>query len=405
METFSYEASTKEGNVVAGTIEADNEKLAVDRLQDMGFFPLKISKADQENDIISTVRAFFKNKIRESDTMNFSYQLSVLLQASFPLDRSLAILAELTEKKDMQEIIKELLSNVRGGKSFSDALSKFPAVFPPFYINMIRAGETGGFLEDTISRLTSYLESSQSIKNDVRSALIYPTLLGIVGGSAVIVLLMFVVPKFTKIFSDMGQSLPLPTQILLFVSNAIKDYWWLIACFLFGGIIYLRHYLKTPSGRQYWDNLKFKLPLFGKLYREVSVSRFARTFGTLLQSGVPILNALNSVEGVLASDKIAGAISSIKDAVKKGKKISSTLKESSIFPPIAIHMITVGEETGKLDEMLFKIADRFDFEARTTIKRALSLLEPAMILLMGLIVGFIVVAMLMAIISLNDLPF
>lgn len=371
----------------------------------MGFFPLKVSKADQENDIISTLRAFLKNKIRESDVLNFSYQLGVLLEAGFPLDRSLSILAELTEKKDMKEIIKELLSNVRGGKSFSDALSKFPAVFPAFYVNMIRAGETGGFLEDTISRLTSYLENSQAIKNDVRSALIYPALLAVVGGAAVIVLLMFVIPKFTKIFSDIGQSLPLPTQMLLFVSNTIRDYWWLIAIVLCGGALYIRHYLKTPAGRQYWDDLKFKLPLFGKLYREVSVSRFARTFGTLLQSGVPILNALNSVEGVLSSDKITSVISSVKSAVKKGKKISTTLKESSIFPPIAVHMITVGEETGKLDEMLFKIADRFDFEARTTIKRALSLLEPALILFMGLIVIFIVLSIIMAILSLNELPF
>ncbi|PKL51779.1 MAG: type II secretion system protein GspF [Nitrospira bacterium HGW-Nitrospira-1] len=405
METFSYKAVTKEGNVVEGTIDADYERLAVDKLQDMGIFPIKISKPKEESSLQYGLIAIFKGRVRENDVMNFSYQLGVLLEAGFPLDRCLSIVSELTGKKEMSEIIKKIISDVRGGKSFSAALSKFPKVFPAFYINMIKAGETGGFLEETISKLTGYLENSQKIKNDVHSALVYPALLSIVGGAAVVVLLTFVVPKFTKIFSDMGQSLPLPTQILLFFSNAMKNYWWLIAFVLCSAVMSIRSYLKTPSGMRYWDNLKFKFPLFGKLYMEVYVSRFARTLGTLLQSGVPILTALQSVEGVLGSKRITDAISATREAVRKGKKISTTLKEGNIFPPLAVHMITIGEETGKLDGMLFKIADRFDFETRTTIKRLLSLMEPALILFMGLIVGFIVIAMLMAIFSLNELPF
>ncbi|MCK5427775.1 MAG: type II secretion system F family protein, partial [Thermodesulfovibrionia bacterium] len=309
------------------------------------------------------------------------------------------------EKKTLKNLIKEIFSQIRSGKSFSESLSKFPSVFPLFYVNMVKAGEAGGFLEDTISKMAVYLENSQALKEDTRSALIYPVVLSIIGGAAVVFLLTFVVPKFTMIFSDMGDALPLPTIMLLTVSNALINFWWVILLFLIGVFLVLRHFLKSEKGRYWWDRMKFKLPLFGKLYREAAVSRFARTFATLLESGVPILNALQIVKGTLGSEKIADLISSVREAVKKGRGISEPLRNSDIFPPIAVHMVTVGEETGRLDEMLFKIADRFDIEVRTTVKRMLSLLEPAMILLMGIIVGFIVVAMLMAIFSINELPF
>jgi general secretion pathway protein F len=404
VEIFSYEAATKEGDVVAGDIEAANERTAVDRLQEMGFFPLKLSKAGKDNGS-SHLHWIIGDKVREKDIMTFTCQLGVLLEAGFTIDKGLLILLESTEKRAMREVIKELLSSVRGGKSLSAALSRFPLIFPDLYINMIKAGETGGFLEDAILRLANYLEDSQRLREDMRSALIYPILLGIVGGVAIAVLLIFVVPRFNMIFSDMGQALPLPTLILLSISSGIKYYWWLILSILLGCFLSLRYYLRSAAGRRYWDTLRFRLPLFGRLYSEAAVSRFARTLGTLLQSGVPILHALQAVEGTLGSDRMAQMISSVRESVRKGKRISGPLKESNIFPPIAIHMVTVGEEAGKLDEMLLKIAGRFDSEVRITVKRLLSLLEPGMILFMGLIVGFIVIAILMAIFSLNELPF
>jgi general secretion pathway protein F len=405
MEVYSYKATTKEGNIVTGTIEAANERLAVDRIQDMGYFPLKVSKTVEQKGIIYSFLSSIKGRVSEKDVMTFTYQLGVLLEAGFTLDRALSILSELTEKKALRDLIKEIISQVRGGKSFSEALSRFPSVFPSFYVNMIRAGEAGGFLEDTISRMAAYLESSQTLKEDIRSALIYPFILTVVGGAAVVILLTFVVPKFTRIFTDMGEALPLPTLILLTISNGLIEYWWAILLFLTGVFFAIRYYLKSDSGRHSWDKLKFKLPVFGKLYKEAAVSRFARTLGTLLGSGVPILNALQIVKGTLGSERIAEIISSVREAVRKGRGISEPLRNSDIFPPIAVHMVTVGEETGRLDEMLLKIADRFDLEVRTTIKRLLSLLEPALILLMGVMVGFIVIAMLMAIFSINELPF
>jgi len=405
VDTYTYEATTRDGNIITGTLEVASERLAVDRIQEMGYFPIKITKAADGKSLVSRLLSFLQGGVKEKDIMAFTYQLSVLLEAGFPLDRSLTILSGLTEKKKLKDLIHELISHVRGGRSFSEALSKFPSEFPLFYVNMVKAGEAGGFLENTISRLATYLENSQSIKSDVQSALIYPTLLTVVGGTAVVILLTFVVPQFTKIFSDMGEALPLPTVILLTISNVLINYWWFILIVLTALFFALRQYIRSKSGRQKWEQLKFRLPVFGKLQKEAVVSRFARTLGTLLSSGVPILNAFQIVQGTLGSGKISEAISDVKESARRGKGIAEPLSNSDIFPPIAIHMITVGEETGKLDEMFIKIADRFDIEVRNSIKRMLALLEPALILIMGIIVGFIVISMLIAIFSINELPF
>jgi general secretion pathway protein F len=337
--------------------------------------------------------------------MTFTYQLGVLLDAGFPLDRSLTILSDLTEKKKLKKLIIDILSQVRGGKSFSEALSGFPSVFPIFFVNMIKAGEAGGFLEDTISRMATYLENAHGLKKDVQSALIYPAVLLVFGSIAIVLLLTFVVPNFTTIFTDMGKALPLPTVILLTVSNFLVKYWWLLMLFIAGVFVMTTRYMRTDDGMRLWDRIKFRLPVFGKLFKETAVSRFARTLGTLLGSGVPILNALQIVGGTLGSERISEIIKSVREAARKGKGISDTLKSSDIFPPIAVHMVTVGEETGRLDEMLIKIADRFDIEIKSTVRNLLALLEPALILLMGVLIGFIVISMLMAIFSINELPF
>ncbi|UCD36190.1 MAG: type II secretion system F family protein [Nitrospiraceae bacterium] len=405
METFHYEATTREGTIVTGRIEVDSERSAVNRLQEMGYFPLKIVRSIDRENVVGRMLSSVRGRVREKDIMTFTYQLGVLLDSGFPLDRSLSILSELSEKKKLRELIKEILGQVRSGKSFSDALSKHPAVFPLFYVNMIKAGEAGGFMEDTIRRMATYLENSQGLKEDVRSALIYPVLLTIVGGAAVVVLLTFVVPQFTRIFSDMGESLPLPTVILLSVSDVLVNYWWVIVLLAGAAAFYFRRYVKTEKGRRSWDIMKFRIPVFGKLFRETAVSRFARTLGTLLGSGVPILNALQIVKGTLGSDKIAEIVSSVRESARKGKGIAEPLKNGDIFPSIAVHMITVGEETGKLDEMLIKVADRFDIEVRNSVKRMLALLEPLLILIVGSMVAFIVISMLLAIFSINELPF
>lgn len=405
METYNYEATTREGNIVTGTLEVASENLAIDRIQDMGYYPLKVSKAAAGEGMFTRFFSSLHNRITDKDIMTFTYQLGVLLDAGFPLDRSLSILSGLTEKQKFRKLVQDLNSHVRSGKSFSDALSRYPAVFPLFFVNMVKAGEAGGFLEDTVARLSTYLENSQGLKEDVRSALVYPMVLTVFGGASVVFLLTYVVPMFTKIFTDMGETLPLPTLMMLSVSNFLIDYWWLILLSAAAAVLFIKRYLKSESGRRAWDSIKFKLPVFGKLYQEAAVSRFSRTLGTLLASGVPILNAFQIVKGTLGSEKISDIISSVREAARKGRGISEPLRNSDIFPPIAVHMVTVGEETGRLDEMLLKIADRFDIEVRTTVKRLLSLLEPALIILMAVVVGFIVVSMLLAIFSISELPF
>jgi len=405
VETYTYEASTRDGTIISGTIEVASERLAIERIQEMGHFPLKIQKKVEGETVLQRIRLMLEGGVKDKDIMTFTYQLGVLLEAGFPLDRSLSILSGLSEKKKLTQLIADLIAHVRSGKSFSESLAKFPTVFPPFYVNMVKAGEAGGFLEETIKRLVVYLENSESIKSDVRSALIYPSLLSFVGGTAIVILMTFVIPQFSKIFSDMGQSLPLPTVILLAISSGMIDYWWLIVLVAAGVVFGVRRFVMSERGRRWWDGFKFRLPVFGKLFRETAVSRFSRTLGTLLNSGVPILNALQIVQGTLGSDKISQAIAAVRESARRGKGIAEPLANTDIFPPIAVHMITVGEETGKLDEMFLKIADRFDIEVRNTIKRMLSLLEPALILFMGVVVGFIVISMLMAIFSINELPF
>ncbi len=326
---------------------------------------------DYSESAIARFFSSFSNRITDKFIMMFTYQRGVLLDAGFPLDRSLSILSELTEKKNFKELIEDLNSHVRSGKSFSDALARFPSIFPIFFVNMVKAGEAGGFLEDTITRLSAYLENSQGLKEDVRSALVYPLVLCFFGGAAVVFLLTYVVPMFTQIFDDMEQALPLPTLMLLGISDFLITYWWMMLMFFAAVFISAKRYLKSESGMRMWDTLKFTLPIFGKLYKETAVSRFARTLGTLLNSGVPILNAFQIVKGTLESEKISDVISSVREAARKGKGISEALKNSGMFPPIAVHMVTVGEETGRLDEMLIKVADRFDIEVRITVKRLL----------------------------------
>lgn len=405
METYNYQATDRSGKIITGTMEDDDEKFIVDRLQEMGLFPMSVKKEAIEGPRLVNPVRIMGRRIKLRDVMTFTQQLGALLEAGLPLDRSLVILSDVSEKDSMKDVIRNVLLNIQGGGSLSDSLAKHPKVFPPLYTNMIKAGEAGGVLEPVIGRLAEYLENSQRLREEIRSALIYPLLLVAVGGGAVAFLLTFVVPRFTQIFKEMGQNLPLPTVILLFLSNLLRKYWWILLGIVFLVIFGLRRYMKTEAGRSWWDASVLKIPLFGSLVQKIAVSRFARTLGTLLNSGVPILQALTIVKDSIGNEVIAKSSATIREEVKRGKGIAKPLKDSGVFPQLAIHMMTVGEETGRLDEMLIKVADRYDSETRISVKRMISLLEPAMILFMGLVVGFIIVAILLAIFSVNEMPF
>jgi general secretion pathway protein F len=270
---------------------------------------------------------------------------------------------------------------------------------------MVRAGETGGVLPAVLERLGEFLESAQDLKDYIKSAMVYPLFLVLVGGASIIIMLTFVIPKFSIIFSDMGTAIPASTQLLLGISHGLRDYWWLLMLVMAGLVFALRRYVRTEKGRYRKDAYALRLPLLGRLVRAVEVARFSRTLGTLIRSGVPILQALALVRQIITNQLIADSLERVYNRVKEGDTLSAPLNQEGYFPALAVQMISVGEETGKLDRMLLKVADNYEKTVRNMIKRLVNLLEPAMILAMGLMVGFIVISMLMAVFSMNEVPF
>lgn len=386
-----------EGTIVEGVIDAADEKAAIERLKNTGVIPLKVA-APKEG-----IKKRFTLRSAKGDLLTFTTELSALLSSGVPLDRSLNILSGISESKEMKNIIQSILKSIREGSSFSDALQRHPEVFPKIYINMIRAGEAGGVLDVVLDKLNEFLESRKELKEHVFSAMIYPTILIVTGGISVIVLLTYVLPKFTVIFAELGGSLPLPTQILLAFSNNLKSYWWIVLSLFITGWFIFKHSIKSDTGRYKWDS--FKLKLMGDVIRKLETARFCRTLGTLLKSGVPLLQALNNAKDVINNQVIASVIDDVSKGAKEGKGIAFPLTNTNVFPPLALSMIKVGEETGQLDTMLLKVASTYEKSLKEAIKRFISLLEPVMILTMGLIIGFIVVSMLMAIFSVTALPF
>lgn len=409
MPFFTYKAADPSGKVVKHSMEATDEKQVVAKLQDMGCIPIRIHAAGRHKtgfDITwpTKIRFCFK-RVSTRDVMQFTQDLAALLEAGLPLDRTLSILTDVVENDNFSEMIGDILKSVQAGSDFSDALGRYPRVFSDFYVNMIRAGEAGGVLGAVLERLSIFLQSSQELKEYITSALVYPLFLVGVGGLSIIVLMTFVIPKFSIIFADMGQAVPASTRFLLAISALLRAYWWILAGL--GPALYLLfvRYVRTPAGRVSFDRFKLRLPLMGELIKKIEVARFSRTLGTMIKSGVPILDALLLVKDIIGNQIIAESLMGIHERVKKGEKLSQPMSNSNIFPSLAVQMITVGEETGRLDEMLLRVADNYEKVVRNIVKRLISFMEPAMILLMGLVVGFIVISMLMAVFSMNDMPF
>ncbi|PIP47971.1 MAG: type II secretion system protein GspF [Deltaproteobacteria bacterium CG23_combo_of_CG06-09_8_20_14_all_51_20] len=407
MQTFTYKATDSTGKVISGTLEAFETKDALARLQDMGYIPIRITSAGGRRWLdadLSKILSLFQ-RVSTKDVVNFTQDLSTLLGAGLPVDRALAILINVADNEKFKDIIKDILKTVRGGSYLSDALSKHPRVFSTFYVNMVRAGEVGSVLESVLYRLSIFLENSQDLRDYIRSSMVYPLFLVFVGGISIIVLLTFVVPKFSLIFSDMGQTVPVTARFLLGLSDVLRNYWFVILGGLGAIYYFFRRYTSTPAGRLKMDQYKMRLPVSGEFVRKVEVARFARTLGTLTNSGVPILQALKLVTDIVGNQVIARSMTNVYNRVKEGERLSKPLGDMGVFPSLAIQIITVGEETGKLDEMLLRVAENYEKMVRNMVRKFISLLEPAMILAMGLIVGFIVISMLMAIFSINEMPF
>ena len=397
MSVFSYRATTIEGAIVEGVIEAVDEQSAIERLKNAGVIPLNVA-APKEG-----IRKKFSIKSSRADLLTFTTELSALLGAGLPLDRSLNILSEISESSEMKKVIDSILRSIREGSSFSDALQKHPKVFPKLYVNMIRAGEAGGVLDVVLDKLNEFLETSKALKDHVVSVMIYPSLLMITGGVSIIILLTFVLPKFSVMFAELGGTLPLATKLLLAFSNTLKSYWWIVLSAVVAAWLIFKNYVRSDAGRFKWDG--FKLRLIGDVIKKLETARFCRTLGTLLKSGVPLLQALNNSRDIINNRVIAAAVDSVSSGAKEGKGIAVPLSETHVFPQLALSMIKVGEETGQLDTMLMKVASTYEKSLNVAIKRLVNFLEPLMILTMGVIIGFIVISMLLAIFSIVDLPF
>ncbi len=404
MTEFLYKATTLSGETVEGSMDVRDEAAVIQSLHHMGYIPIRIGPVEARERGLDLFR-FLPYRVGIRDLLIFTQEFSTLLSSGLPIDRSLSILESLTENRRLREAARDILQKVRGGSSLAEALGFHPRIFPKLYVNMVKAGEAGGFLETIFSRLVQYLQSAKEVKETLISVMIYPLILTFVSGVSIVILVTFVVPRFARIFSDMGQAIPLPTQIVLGASHLVRDYWWAGLGFFFFIYFSLKVYNQDKERRYHWDRFKLNWVALGDLIKKIEVARFARTLGTLLQSGVSILPALNLVKEISQNEAVSRAIGTIHDRLREGKGISKSLGETGVFPPLALHMIGVGEETGRLDEMLIKVAETYEENVQNALKRFVSLLEPAVILLMGGVVGFIVISMLLAIFSINEIPF
>jgi type II secretion system protein F len=407
MALFQYRAADYSGKVVEGVMDADAEQGVVSRLHDMGFVPLRISASSEAagRSAQHAVSLFLHRKVSEKALLHFTQELATLLGAGLPLDRSLSVLANLVESQEFKKVVARLLEEVRAGKSLAAAMAEHGEVFPKLYVNMIRAGEAGGVLDGVLRHLSEYLERSIALKEDLKAALTYPVVLATVAGLSLVFLFVYVIPKFALIFKDIHQAIPVMAKMLIGFSEWLAQYGWVALILIVVGVAGGSFYIRSPEGRLQWDRWRLNVWLVGSLMRQVEVARFARTLGALLKGGVPLLDALGTVQGVVGNRLIARAIAQVQGRVREGKGMVGPLTESGLFPALALHMIAVGQETGRLEGMLVNVADHYDQEVKRMTKRLTAMLEPILIVGMGLVIGTVVISMLTAIFSINDLPY
>jgi type II secretion system protein F len=399
MPTFSYVAVDDAGREVVGEIHAEDLQGAINRVRDSGNYPMEVHEAAPAR-AAGRRRGLF-NRISSADKTVLTRQLSNLLGAGLTVVRALTVLIDNTDNARVRDTLLRVREEVQTGASFSDTLAKFPELFDGLYVNLVRAGEASGDLEGVLERLADYMEQQSQQWSAIRSALAYPALLVSVGTAAVFFLVAFLIPRFVLIFESLGQSLPLPTRVILAISTFLGHYWWAV---LGGGALVLvvfRWYIRTPSGSLLFDSLKIKPPVMGPLSFKIAASRFSHTLGTLLRGGVPILEALDTVQGAIGNRMMSEALNEVRDSVREGESIAEPLRRSKAFPSLVVNMIAVGEETGEVDTILQRVARSYDIEIQNTVRQLISLLEPVIILVMGVIVGSVIISMLLPIFDLN----
>lgn len=403
MPVFAYKAKGVDGNVLEGLVDAEEQKVAVERLRAQKLVILEI--AEKTSGPLDVIKGFFKKKghVTSKDLVLFSRQLSTLVSAGVPIVQGLSILESQAENPAFKEVLGAVRSDIESGLSISDALKKHPDAFPDLYCSMIKAGELGGILDTILERLTAYMENSEALKAKVKSAMMYPAIVLSICAAVTVFLLVFVIPTFKTIFGSFGAELPLPTQMLIDLSDIMKKYFILILLFPFAAYKGFTKFYKTPAGQKLVDGKVMTAPIFGIILKKVAVAKFTRTLGTLIKSGVPIMQALETVAATAGNVVVSEAILSTRESIREGGRLADPLKKSGIFPNMVTSMISVGEETGSLDIMLQKIADFYDMEVDAAVKGLTSLIEPIVIVIMGIIIGTIVVAMFLPMFGLGEL--
>ncbi len=399
--TFTYRAVTPDGKLRTGTLSAESDRAVARELQRQGLTPLRVSAGESKLKNLQLPQ-FGRGK-RARDVLFFTQELATLLSAGVPLDRALAITSELSERPQFRQVIGEVLRALKGGRSLADSLATHPEYFSELYLNMIRAGEASGSLALVAERLADFERSRDELRSYIIGSMIYPALLACVGTASIFILLNFVIPRFAAVFAESHIPMPLPTEILMRVSEAVKTYGVLAIGAAAALVIAFRLYVRTPAGRLVWDRARLRIPLLGEALRKADTARFARSMSTLVANSVPLVQSLSIARAILTNRIIAQSLDSVAQGVKRGEGIARPLRRTGQFPALAGHLLSVGEETGRLDQMFARMADIYEKDTRDAIKRFTALFEPLVILFMGVVVGAMILSIMLAITSINEI--
>jgi type IV pilus assembly protein PilC len=400
MPVFSYQARDASGKIVSGVLDAADQTGAAALLMNRNLVATEL-RMTSDRKVAGTAR--YQGKVKAQDMVVFTRQLATMMSAGLPLVQSMTALEEQTESKTFKPILRNVTERIEAGDSFSQALTQHPKVFTRLYVSMVEAGETGGLLAEILDRVASYLEATARLKKKVKSAMSYPTIVCCIAILISLFLIIKVIPIFADIYKDFGAKLPTPTQMLINFSNLLRNYFLFFVLGTAGFIFLLVRLKKTKRGTELWDRVKLRLPLFGKLIHKICMSRFARTFAALLRSGVPILETLRIVGQSSGNTQVEYAVAATSVSIEKGDNLAAALGQHKIFPPMLVRMVAAGEQTGKVDAMLEKISDFYDEEIEATLNGLTALIEPLLIVFLGVVVGTIVVCMFLPIFKLNEI--
>ena len=406
MPLFNYKAVSPDGDVIEGELEASSRQAVVDRLHAQGHVPIKAEPRRRSIASPSALSDLLQPRnVTKKDVGLLTRELATLLQAGLPLDRALTILIDLMRPGPVRVLVEGLREKVRGGATLADAMQSEPEAFANFYVGMVRAGEAGGALDEVLARLAETMERAHALRENVKGALRYPAMVVILAVVSVFILMTAVIPEFRPLFEEAGAALPLSSQVIIAVSDFLQVYWWAFVLLALAAGIGLRQHNRTPEGRLRWDGWVSQSPIFGDLIIKVEIARFSRTLGTLLGNGVSVLNALSMTIETLENRAIATAVARVQGSLAKGEGLADPLAETGVVPGLALQLMRVGEETGRLDEMLLRTADIYDDEVQRTIQRMLSLLVPLVTIALGILIAAIIGSMMAAILSAYELPF